>query len=192
RRIHVLYRLTPLRYLRNDLFQPRNKPLSPEMGGLLLDLVNDRRLAMINPPFAFLLESKALQAVIWNLFEAGQYFDDRESRLIEMYMLPTYLDPPTGECAYVIKPIIGEEGDSVTLIDQRNNTYKAAKTTYSDQPMIYQQYVDLPREQLMTEYGLRTLYLTVSCFVTSWTPTAICMRAGEAITDERAWVVPVC
>jgi glutathionylspermidine synthase len=190
--IDVLYRFTPLKFIRNELFRPHGEVLHPEMGGLLLHLIESRRLAMINPPFAFLLESKAIQAVIWNLFEAGQYFDDRDCRLIETYMLPTYLDPPSGQYAYVIKPVMGAEGDTITLMDQGKKIVSEARyTTYSDQPMVYQKYVALPQEQLMTEYGPRTLHLATSCFVTSGIPAAICIRAGEAITDETAWVLPV-
>jgi glutathionylspermidine synthase len=86
------------------------------MGGTMLRLVESRQLAIINPPFSFLLESKALQAVIWNLADSGTYFTADERKLIRRHMLPTYLDPPTDNSAYVVKPIYGGEGDTVSVM----------------------------------------------------------------------------
>jgi len=192
-RIHVLYRFFRLQLIRNELFRPRGTSVEPEMGGLVLRFVERRRLAIINPPFSFLLQSKALQAVIWNLFESGQYFAEDERRLIERYMLPTYLDPPPDNTAYVVKPVYGAEGDTVKVVTPAGGVVgQSVYTSYSDQLMVYQKYVDLMPSEMMTEYGPRTLHVVTSCFLLAGKPSGICMRAGEAITDESAWVLPVC
>jgi len=160
---------------------------------MVLRFVEQRRLAIINAPFSFLLQSKALQAVIWNLFESGQYFAEDERRLIERYMLPTYLDPPADNTAYVVKPVYGAEGDTVKVVTPGGGVVdKSVYTSYSDQVMVYQKYVDLMPSEMMTEYGPRTLHVVTSCFLIAGKPSGICMRAGEAITDESAWVLPVC
>ena len=96
-------------------------------------LVESRQLALINPPVAFLLENKAVQAAIWNFFETGLYFDERERRVIATYMLPTYLDPP-GEGAYVIKPVHGAEGDSIILVETPGNRFAGAQTARIQTP----------------------------------------------------------
>ena len=88
---------------------------------LAAGLVKSQRLALINPPVAFLLENKAVQAAVWNFFETGVYFDESERRVIATHMLPTYMDPP-GEGAYVIKPVHGSEGDSITLVENDGKT----------------------------------------------------------------------
>jgi glutathionylspermidine synthase len=192
-RIDVLYRFFRLQLIRNELFRPRATSISPEMGGLVLRFVEERKLAIINPPFSFLLQSKALQAVIWNLFESGQYFLEDERRLIERYMLPTYLDPPPGNEAYVVKPVYGAEGDTVKVMTPDSGVVcQSAYTSYSDQLMVYQKYVDLMPSEMMTEYGPRNLHVVTSCFLIAGKPGGICMRAGEAITDDSAWVLPVC
>jgi glutathionylspermidine synthase len=193
KRIDVLYRVFPLRFIRNELFRQQGTPLNPEMGGMVLQLVEQRRLAIINPPFSFLLESKALQAVIWNLFELGLYFAEKERRLIEQYMLPTYLDPLPGTAAQVMKPVYGAEGDTVKVITADDRVIcQAPCTSYSDQIMVYQKHVELPALDMMTEYGQRTLQVVTSCFLISGKPAGICMRAGGPITDDSAWVLPVC
>jgi glutathionylspermidine synthase len=191
-RIDVLCRAFPLRFTRNELFRRRTDCVNAETEGLMLRLVKSRQLAVINPPFAFLLESKALQAVIWNLFESGHYFGHDEREFISKYMLPTFLDPPGAE-AYVVKPVYGAEGDTVAIASPQIGTVsRSACTTHTDQPMVYQKCVQVPIHEIMTEYGLRRLHIVTSCFLVSGRPAGICMRAGDAITDESAWVLPVC
>lgn len=191
-RIDVLYRAFPLRFIRNEMFLPRETPIHPQMGGLVLRFVERRQLAIINPPFSFLLESKALQAVIWNLFESGQYFAEDESRLISRFMLPTYLDPPSDNTAYVVKPAYGAEGDTVKVMSHGGRVVcQSSCATHSKQFMVYQKHVDLMPSEIMTEYGPRRLHLVTSAFVLAGKPSGICMRAGGPITDDSAWVLPV-
>jgi glutathionylspermidine synthase len=163
-----------------------------ETNGAFLHLAGQSKLILINPPGACLLTNKALQAAIWNLMELGLYFNDKEMGLIRQYMLPTYWDPPTHGRGYVAKPAHGAASDTVTVVDsKRKRVHKSSSCTYTDQPLVYQEYVDLPCERLMTEYGPRNLHLVMSCFTVGGAPSAICMRAGNAITDEMAWVVPL-
>ena len=49
RRIDVLYRILPLHCFRDGLFR-REDGIVPQMGGVVFDLVQRRRLALINPP----------------------------------------------------------------------------------------------------------------------------------------------
>ena len=108
-------------------------------------------------------------------------------------MLPTYLDPPPGGRAYVMKPAYGAEGGSVRIMAEDGSVaHRSADTTHAEQLMVYQERVDALPEEIMTEYGPRGLHVVTSCFLISGTPAGICMRAGEAITDESAWVLPVC
>ena len=96
-RIDVLLRVLPLHFFRGRLPWRRAPAPSFDAGSetgdseeTLYELVEKRRLALINPPSALLFESKALQVVIWGLFEGDLYFDDRERALIAAHMLPTY------------------------------------------------------------------------------------------------------
>jgi glutathionylspermidine synthase len=191
--IDVLVRAFPLDSISKNGFQRRGKARTSEVGTILSRLIEDRHVALVNAPAAFLLGGKALQVLIWGLYEAGKYFHEEDRRLIEKYMVPVYLDPPTNESAYAVKPIYGSEGDSVLMLDAQRRVISASlDTTYVEQPAVYQRYIDLPHEELMTEYGPQTLHLVTSCFVISGRASAICIRAGEAITNELAWVLPIC
>lgn len=190
--IDILVRGCGLMPLRSALLMREGRLHDHEASGAFPYLTGQGKLTLLNPPGVCLLENKALQAVIWNLMESRLFFNDEEMGLIRQYMLPTYWDPPTDGRGYVAKPAHGSASDTVTVIDsKRKRVHKSSSSTYTEQPFVYQQYVNLPCERLMTEYGPRNLHLVMSCFIVGGVPSAICMRAGKAITDEMAWVVPV-
>ena len=192
--IDVLYRFHPIQFFRGKMFRD-NKDENADIhdGALLFDLVSRGRLAIINPPAAFLLESKAVQSIIWGLFQQGVYFDSEERLLIEHYFLPTYMDPIFCDEPYVAKPVYGSEGDTVAIINARpGEVFRSNNNTYAEQSMVYQKYVELPRVEIMTEDGLRSLSILTSCFLIDGQPVGITLRAGEAITDFSWWSVPIC
>jgi len=194
KKIDVLYRFYPLQLLGGKIFRAeKNRIGSSVSGSILYDLVINHRLAFINPPSAFLMECKAVQSVIWGLSRAGIYFDADEQLLIERYFLPTFMDAVFTDDTYVVKPVYGSDGDTITIANPRNGEVSGSDgTTYLEQPMVYQKYVKLPRVELMTEYGPRSLSILTSCFLIDGRGVGITLRAGEFITDFSWWSVPVC
>ena len=192
-RIDVLFRFYPLQFFSAQMFKPpQNTQAAMPNGTLLLDLISQHRLAIVNPPAAFLLGNKATQSVVWGLFERREYFNDNERDLIEQYFLPTYMDP-VFHGSYVVKPVYGDEGDSITIRDgSKSVLLRSNNSTYMNQPMVYQKYVELPRVQLMTEDGIESLQILTSCFLINGEPIGICLRAGRGITDFSWWYLPVC
>lgn len=70
KQIDVLYRQTfPIENVIQDVDEAQNP-----IGLWLLDLVEQNLLIIINPPSAFLLQNKAVQAVIWGLHEESNVF----------------------------------------------------------------------------------------------------------------------
>jgi len=193
-RIDILYRFHPLQLFCGEMFRDyEDENAGAYEGALLFDLVSKRRLAIINPPSAFLLGSKAVQSLVWGLFQLGLYFTSEERFLIEQYFLPTYMDPVFCDEPYVVKPVLGSEGDTVTIIDpKKGQVFRSNTSTYLEQPMVYQKYLELPRVQLMTEDGMQSLRLLTSCFLIDGQPVGISLRAGAVITDFSWWSVPVC
>ena len=121
------------------------------------------------------------------------FFDTRQRSLIEKYMLPTYMDPVFREKQYVVKPVYGGQGDTVTIVaPQKNEILKSFGSTYADQIMVYQEYVEIPQMEAMTEDGPRLLSILTSCFLIGGKGMGIVLRAGRGITDESWWFVPVC
>jgi glutathionylspermidine synthase len=190
RRLDVLWRSCPVHYLGTGLSTDVRTPA--ECATLIVRLVRQRTLAIVNAPDAALAASKAAQAVIWGLTQEGNYFSDAERDLVRTYFLPTFLDPPdTGE-PYVIKPAFGREGDTITIVDSAHQSVRHSRcNSYRGEPEVYQAYAALPTLRLVTESGARDLRLVTSCFLISGQPGGIIVRAGEEITDDDAWVVPV-
>jgi len=185
RRIDVLFRLWPI-----ETFAKERDPESgAEIGSMLFDLVLRRHVALINPPTGFLLQSKAVQAVVWGLYEAGTFFDAVEREAIARSFLPAYLDaPPSGD--YVAKPVLGREGVSIEIVagDLRASSIER---TFDEVPMVYQRYVAMPRVEARTASGLQMLSALHTCFVVAGEPTAVGMRLGGPITDNAAYFLPL-
>lgn len=192
--VDVLHRMTSLRFFQGSVFgrsgRSANRGGDRMSGQVIYDLVRSGRLALINSPVALLLESKAIQVIIWGLHERGLFFTPDQHDLVHKYMLPCYLDQPSG--CYAAKSAYGAEGEGVAIVNSfKECVQKSEVFSFDDGPTVYQKYIDLPERTLMTEYGPRNLTLIPSCFLVAGKPTAICMRAGAPITDSNAWVVPV-
>lgn len=186
--VDVLYRLHAL----EKLVDEKDEDGFPT-GKHVLDLIARQKLAIINPPSAFLAQTKALQALIWGLHESGQFFDRIEQEQIATYMLPTYF---TNECKgrfpYVSKPIFGREGGGVSLFGRDGELIEQdGEDEYWEQPMIYQQLVDLPRIEVETLRGPFCGRLLWGSFFAGGSPSAIVARVGGRITNNMSYYLPV-
>lgn len=162
-------------------------------GAHVLDLIARRRLAVINPPSAFLAQTKALQALIWNLHETGQFFAADEQEAIAAYMLPTYLENRfLGKKRYVSKPIFGREGGGVTLHQANGCPFdQDRESRYWDQPMVYQEFVELEPIEVETLRGPFSGHLLWGSFWVSGRASAILARTGHRITCNLSYYLPV-
>ncbi|MDF2713425.1 MAG: glutathionylspermidine synthase [Paenibacillus sp.] len=186
--IDLLYRLHALEKLAED----RDTDGYPT-GAHVLDFIAERKLAVLNPPSALIAQTKALQALIWNLYEVGEFYTDEEREAIQSYMLPTYMENRfEGRCAYVTKPILGREGGGVTLYEA-DGTFleRDGEALYWEQPMIYQQRVELPIVPIRHEGGTAEARLLWGSFWIGGRASAIVARAGGRITGNLAYFVPV-
>lgn len=189
-RVDVLYRQTyPIEHLVDD-----RAPDGDLIGIRLLELNAAKHVSLLNPLSAFLMQSKGVQALIWELYEADTYFDEAERVIIETYFLPTYLepDPFIGQSAYVQKPAFGREGDSVILYDQAGVPFhKETLQTYADETAVYQQFVELPTRLTNTVNGLLETHYMVGCFCLNGHPSALGVRAGSMITNNQSYYLAI-
>lgn len=186
--VDVLYRLHALEKLADE----RDEDGYPT-GEHVLSLIADRKLAIINPPSAFLIQTKALQALIWNLHEAGEFFTKEEHATIETYMLPTYFENRfAGTDAYVTKPIFGREGGGVALYAADGTLLeKDQEEFYWEQPMIYQKRVELTEITVQTVTGPYAGRLLWGSFWIGGEASAIVARVGGPITNNLSYYLPV-
>jgi glutathionylspermidine synthase len=186
--IDVLYRLHAMEVIAED----RNSKGFP-IGAKLLELVAKKRLALINPPGAFIAQTKALQALIWNLYESNLFFSTEEREIVATYCLPTYLENQFhGKQAYVKKPIFGREGGAVSLYDAMGQLeLKDNADFYWDQQMIYQQRVEMPIVTVETANGPFTGKLLWGSFLMGGQPSAIVARVDREITGNMSYYLPI-
>jgi len=195
RQIDVLYKMYPTEYLIED-----SAPDGTPVGLALLDLVRRRRLAVLNPPSAFVLQSKALMALLWAAhLSRSDLFLPEEHDWLERYVPPTYFaacdsqGKPHFPGPYVVKPVYGREGVSIAIRRGSEILEKSPDDLYDDQLMIYQQYLPLPRATILTEAGATEVNLVHNCFVVAGEPSAIGIRGSrKLILDDNAYFIPVC
>jgi glutathionylspermidine synthase len=193
--VDVLYKLYPTEFLIED-----KAPDGTLVGLALMELVQKRRLAVINPPIAFVLQNKALVAVLWAMHLAqSNFFTPEEHDWIEQYILPTYLDPhdaqgqPVFGGQHVVKPVYGREGVSVAIRNRDEVVEQSEERLYNNQVMIYQHYVALPTTTIQTEDGLTEVNLVHNCFVVGGVPSAIGVRACQKlILNDYSYFLPIC
>src|SRR5690606_2235310 len=162
KRIDLLYRPTfPIENLILDEDDAQNR-----IGLWLIELVEMNLLTILNPPSAFLLQNKAVQAIIWGLHEEkNAFFTPEEHEWIAEYFLPTYLeDTPFIEkgLRYVKKPVYGREGDTVGIYAEDGQLIKEdAQKSYTHYPKVYQQFIEQPKTTFQSEKGVQTGELLV-------------------------------
>ncbi len=188
REIDVLYRLHALEILAEETDED-----GYPTGAHFLDLVAKKNLALINPPGAFIAQTKALQALIWNLHETNTFFTPEEHEWIDTYMLPTYLENPfAGKTAYVRKPIFGREGGAVTLYDASGEIMARDKESlYWNQPMVYQKLAELETVETDTLRGRFQGQLLWGSFLIGGRASAIVARIDRKITGNLSYFLPV-
>ncbi|MGE6488662.1 glutathionylspermidine synthase family protein [Paenisporosarcina sp. NPDC076898] len=191
-RIDILYRQTyPIEHLVND-----KEPMTDEnIGQELIKLIIENKVMVLNPPSAFLLQSKAVQALIWGLHEENQYFTAEEQQVIGQYFLPTYLEPDkflTMNMPYVRKPAFGREGDTVEIFNGAGETIdEEPQKTYVDNLPVYQAFYPLPETEVQTTLGTKQVHMMYGCFLLNDQAGAIGIRAGRAITNNLSYFLPI-
>ncbi|MGG3736538.1 glutathionylspermidine synthase family protein [Aeribacillus pallidus] len=192
-KIDILYRQTyPIEHLIDD----RDPYTGEPVGQMLLEFVQNNKLMILNPVSSFLLQSKAVMALIWGLYEERHpIFTENERKVIETYFLPTYLDKDVfveEEIPFVKKPAFGREGDTVVIyLPGGEKWIEDKQKTYTDSLPVFQQYIPLPTHTIQTEKGEQTAHIMYGCFILNGQPSAIGIRAGGPITDNASYFLPI-
>jgi glutathionylspermidine synthase len=192
-KIDILYRQTyPIEHLVEDRDEYGN-----EIGVQLMKLVEQGKLAILNPPSSFLHQTKAMQAVIWDLAQHNNdLFTEEEKGWIKKYMLPTYLTPDKffeKRTKFVRKPSYGREGDTVSIIDANNTVvFEDAQKNYEQSVPVYQHCIDMEEGVIETLNGFEKTYQMFGCFLINGEASAIGVRADVSkITGNASYFLPV-
>ncbi len=187
--VDLMYRLHPL----EKLAEEQDSDGYPT-GRHALEIIRDGKLALINPPAALISQSKAMQALIWNLHETGEFFTPAEHKVIQKYWLPTYFENQfLDRSAYVTKPVFGREGGAVTLFGPDGAVWvRDEKTEYWEQPLIYQQYAELSQSTVETLNGWFCGRMIFGVFWVAGKGSGVVARVGGRITGDMAYYQALC
>ena len=187
--VDLMYRLHPL----EKLAEEQDDDGYPT-GRRALEIIADGKLALINPPAALIAQSKAVQALIWSLHEKGEFFSAGEQETIQRYLLPTYFENRfAGQSAYVTKPVYGREGGAVTVFGHDGSVWACdEEPNYWDQPVIYQQYAELPQITVETLNGMYCGRMIFGSFLVDGRGSGVVARVGSRITGNMAYYQPLC
>lgn len=192
KKIDILYRQTfPIESLIRDEDDEGNP-----IGLWLLELIEEGKLSIINPPSAFLLQNKAVQAVIWGLHEENHsFFTEQEHVWIEEYFLPTYLESDfftQKGIPFVKKPSFGREGDTIEIFNKEGTKIHAdGQRSYSEFVPVFQQYAQHPIVPFSSEKGKQNGHLLVGSFLLNGKSAALGFRIGGTITNNLSYFLPV-
>ncbi|RKD23848.1 hypothetical protein BEP19_05305 [Ammoniphilus oxalaticus] len=210
--VDIWYRLYPLEYLVHDTDED-----GFETGRAILDLIEQKKLAIINPVQSIITQSKGFMALIWSLYEKNDqlpslwntgapFFTDEECETIANYLLPTYFEDTyfrENKVAWVSKAFFGREGKGTLLFDEQGAPSKvswehelddeealATRDYYSSQPRIYQKRIKQERMEIPTEEGQFNGYLLIGSFVIGGVFAGILPRVGGEVTGNLAYFIP--
>jgi len=159
----------------------------------LLELVKKRQLAIINPPAAYVLQSKILLWLIWERRNDPLLFTSEERAAILQYMLPTYLTAEPfirDDVPYVKKPVYSREGNTVEIYAGSGRRVNASTSKhYVDNLFIYQQYVEMPSITVQLKEGYHAKKWLIGSFVADNRACGLSCRVGNQITEwDSHWL----
>jgi glutathionylspermidine synthase len=209
-KIEIWYRLYPLEYLVHDQDED-----GFQTGQAILSLIEQGKLAIINPTQSILTQSKGFLALIWSLYEKNgilpkiwglkdPLFSEEELKIIQSFFLPTYFSNlPLMEQgkSFVEKAIYGREGKGTTLFNtkgeqeevefgQEKEEIEETKRYYGEQLKIYQERYEMEKVELHLDSTVYEGYLLSGVFVIGGKYAGLLPRVGGRITGDMAYYCP--
>ena len=195
-----LYRLHPMELLIDET-TPDGEPL----GHYFLDLYQEGKFALFNPPEAIIMQNKSFMALVYALYLTNRFFTPQERRLIEDYLVPSYFENDFSALAdgsYIQKEIWGREGRHVKVMEKRNGEAQVhlekEVDNYDDivcrdsNRLMYQDFIQQKVFRHRVDSGTKDGYLTLSCCMLGGKPSAVgCRFSPEKIAGTEAYFVPL-
>lgn len=121
-----------------------------DLAMLLTDIVKNQKAIIFNPAYTLLFQSKGLLKILWDLYPEHPL------------LLETSFAPLKDE-KQVQKPVFGREGGSVTILDENGKNIASIEGEYGNHKMVYQSYVQLPKDSMDQSYQAGLFYAYEAC-----------------------------
>lgn len=195
-----LYRLHPMELLVDETCE-NGEPL----GQMFLDLYQNNKFTLMNPPEALILQNKSFMSLVWSLYKSAKYFSDHEKQIIAKYLTPSFFEDEFDDLSngkYIYKEIWGREGKNVCVVEKNTQSYNIVQEKLIDNyedvvcrpsnKAMYQKFVEQKRFSHKVDSGTKDGFLTLSCFMLFDQPSAIgCRFSPEEIAGTEAYWLPL-
>lgn len=196
----ALYRLHPMELLIDEL-TPDDEPL----GEMFLDLYEDNKFALFNPPEAIILQNKSFMSLVYALYLTEQFYSKPDRDIIERYLTPSYFESDFSSLAdgnYIQKEIWGREGRHIQVVQKQGNEailqMEKLVDNYDDivcrdsKKIMYQDFIKQKHFTHTVDGGTKEGFLTLSCFMLGDQASAVgCRFSPEEIAGTEAYYVPL-
>ncbi|MBD2094069.1 glutathionylspermidine synthase family protein [Trichocoleus sp. FACHB-591] len=180
KKLDIIYRLYPTEWMIED----KDPNSNCNLWDYFEPLAAFNKVLLINPVSSFILQNKALLALITML---GEDFFESNDLTGFSHFLPTFIEKTQIVEPFVAKPTFGREGKEVKIYKDGNKSAYNQSHEYADLMDVYQEYVDLPKIQL--EGDIYTLQ--ISCFLVNGIPTGVSSRIGDMVIGNTSRFLPI-
>ena len=195
-----LYRLHPM-----ELLIDETTATGEPLGEMFLDLYNEGRFNLFNPPEAIILQNKSFMSLVYALYLTNQFFTGPERDIIERYLTPSYFEsdfPNLDEGLYIQKEIWGREGRNIQVVEKHGDQAKIFMEKFVDnyddiicrdsKKVMYQDFINQKRFIHTVDSGTKEGCLTLSCFMLGDQASAVGARfSPEEIAGTEAYFLPL-
>ena len=196
----ALYRLHPMELLIDEL-TPDDEPL----GEMFLDLYEDNKFALFNPPESIILQNKSFMSLVYALYLTEQFYSKPDRDIIERYLTPSYFESDFSSLAdgnYIQKEIWGREGRHIQVVQKQGDEailqMEKLVDNYDDivcrdsKKIMYQDFIKQKYFTHTVDGGTKEGFLTLSCFMLGDQASAVgCRFSPEEIAGTEAYYVPL-
>jgi len=135
-----------------------------DLARILTNIMENQKAIILNPAYTLMFQSKAIMKILWDLYPNHPLLLETSFELIGKKQ--------------VQKPFLGREGGSVKILDANGNVLTSAQDDYGDQPTIYQEFVELPKDSNGRNYQAGVFFAYEGC--------GLGFRRGGEILDNMS------
>jgi len=124
----------------------------PELARLITQIMQNKKAIFLNPAYTLMFQSKAFMKILWDLYPNHPL------------LLETSFEPLQGK-AQVEKKIFGREGENTIIVDENQKVIDKRDGEYEEFASIYQEYVELPKDDKGNYYQAGVFFAYEGCGV---------------------------
>lgn len=170
--LQLIFKLYPWEWLVHDLYGK----------SVCWNMLQPDGTVWVEPPYKMLWSNKGLLAILWELY--------KDDPVRSAYLLPAYFEgeePPEFRNNCARKPLLGREGNSVTLI-VNGEVIDGGAGDYGEEGFVLQEYAPLPG---FSSLDGNTYYLVAGLWTVSDEAVALCFRESpNQITNNTSYFLP--